>query len=155
MFYVEEFYVEVVRDGLNKSMPPLCLNDRFTLNAKAIALSNETFPDSYDRKLQQYIEADLINYNIRDFQEENNPKRYEEHKTPFAVLNIRDLEAGFVVCLVPLALTILVFAVEWMLTLKNLLLFILIFKTYFDVKQQEHFDHGELMKRKVAKKQRN
>lgn len=91
----------------------------------------------FDRKLQQYVEADLVNYNIRRWKDRANPNFFEEIKEPFAVLTLDELEAGFVVCLVPLVLSIFVFAIEWMPTSKDLLVFLFIFKKYFQVKESE------------------
>lgn len=93
--------------------------------------------DAFDRKLQLYIEADLINYNNRKWDEMNNKEKDKKYKEPFAVLVFKELEAGFVVCSVPLALSILVFCLEWFITLKDLLVFLFVFKSYFDVKKLE------------------
>lgn len=58
--------------------------------------------DISNQKLQQYIEADLINYNTRVWKEMNDSKKYAQYKEPFAVLTLVELEAGFVVCMLPL-----------------------------------------------------
>lgn len=105
--------------------------------------------DIFDRKLQQYIEADLVNYNTREYRENCNPKKYEEFKLPFAVLTFAELEAGFVVSLVPLVLSILIFAFEWLPNLKNLIIFLFVFKKYFEVKSHEQSEHSKLMKIKM------
>lgn len=138
VFYRKELYSGLIRKGLNKSHPPLYLKDRFMLENRALLLSLGMFADVFDRKLQQYIEADLVDYNCRQNKEDNNPKRFKEYKEPFAVLTLRELEAGFVVCLVPLLLTLVVFGVEWIITLKNLVVFLFIFEKYFDLKKLQH-----------------
>lgn len=137
VFYAKFFFAHIIAKPLNKSRPPLYLKERFVHDQRVLSFSNTKFIDIFDRKLQQYIEGDLVNYNFRDFQEVSNPKRYEEYKESFAVLTLTELKAGFVVCLVPLAFTVCVFIIEWMLTLKNLIVFLFIFKKYFDMKKLE------------------
>lgn len=79
----------MIRQGLKKSHPPLCLKDRFLLEKRILYLSNDSFSDIFDQKLQQYVEGDLVNYNFGYFLENNNPKRYQEYQEPFAVLTRR------------------------------------------------------------------
>lgn len=113
------------------------------------------FFDTFDRKLQQYIEGDFVNYSRRKLLERNNPEKYEKYKEPFAVLTLGELEAAFVVSLLPLVLSVLVFALELMITLKDFIVFCLIFKTYFAVKDSEQQEYRQLIKdrsRKIATK---
>lgn len=100
--------------------------------------------DVFDRKLQQYIEADLISYNAQ--MDWNNPKKYEEYTEPFAILTLGELEAGFVVCLVPLLFSIVVFILEWLATMKDLVVFLFIFKKYFELTEIEGKTRTKLMK---------
>lgn len=93
--------------------------------------------DVFDRKIQQYLEADLINYNNRFFLELKNPKKFEKFEEPFSVLTLEQLEAGFVVCLVPLLLSIFVFGFECLITLKDFIVFRIIFAKYFQIKDFE------------------
>lgn len=130
-----------IRNTLNKTDPPKLLEERFLLENRALHYPpNHFLFDIFDRKLQQYIEGDFINYNTRYWTRANDPKKFEEFKEPFAVLTLGELEAGFVVCMVPLALSILVFAFEWIPNLWNLFIAICIFKKYFEVKQLEIVD---------------
>lgn len=99
----------------------------------------------FDRKLQQYIEADLVNNNLRAWREEDNVKRFEKYEEPFAVLTLGKLEAGFVACFVPLAMSLVVFSIEWMITLVNLLIPLLVFRAYFEVKNIEAKNEAEAM----------
>lgn len=127
------------------------LKKRFMLESSGLVFPTYHYMfDIFDRKLQQYIEADLISYNTRADKEFNNPKTYERSKESFAVLTLEELEAGFVVSLLPLLLSTVVFAIEWMPTLKNLVVFLFVFKSYFDVKTSEQFEHSERIKRKLA-----
>lgn len=135
VFYYPEFYY-VIKYGLNRTDPPKTLKDRLLFDMKALQFEPLHFLlDIFDQKLQQYIEADLINYNNRRWIEDNNPKRFEKYQEPYAILTLGELEAGFVVCMAPLALSVLVFLIEWIPTAKNLLAFHFIFKSFFEVKQ--------------------
>lgn len=119
--YKQDMYLPVVRSQMNRSDPPLLLNARFMLEARAFIFNRNDFLfEVFDRKLQQYIEADLINYNLRRWKEKTNRKKYEHYQEPYAILTFEELEAGFVVCLIPLVLSIFVFAFERIITLKNL-----------------------------------
>lgn len=144
-------YNNFIRGKLNLSKPPKLLPDRYMLESIVFAFYPEHYLyNVFDRKLQQYIEADLINYNVRAFKENNNPKKYERFEEPFAVLTLGELEAGFVVCMVPLVLSLFVFLIEWTPTLKDLTVFLFISKTFFEVKKCEQKNHFELMKAKIA-----
>lgn len=49
---------------------------------------------------------------------------------------LEELEAGFVVCMVPLVISVLVSCFEWMPTAKKLIIFIFIFKKYYEEKKR-------------------
>lgn len=106
--------------------------------------------DMFDRKLQQYIEADLVGYHSRVLHRKWDPKQFENYKEPFAVLTLEELEAGFVVSLVPLVACFIVFVTEWIPTVKDLLVFLVIFKKYFEMKKLEQNQKSHLMKTKIA-----
>lgn len=144
-------YNFLVRGRLHKTEPPKLLKDRFCLVAKSLVFPKQHYLfDIFDKKLQQYIEGNFIGYNLRSWAEEGNPKRFAVDKEPFAVLTLGELEAGFVVCLVPLVLSIVVCAIEWMPTLKNLVVFLIIFQKLFDMKKSEQSNHSKMMKNKFA-----
>lgn len=142
----------MIVQALNENKPPELLEDRYMLESQGFTFSPHSFFfTTFDRKLQQYIEADLINYNAVIYESfYGNPKRYAEFKEPFAVLTLGELEAGFVVCSVPFILSIFVFVFEWLPTLKNLTITWLVCKKYFQVKDSEQKSRSELMKVKVA-----
>lgn len=149
-FYHRDMYYSLVYK-LNRTQPPKVLKERFMVDVKSFTFTAYNFwLDIFDRKLQQYIEADLINCNNRYWKEHSNPKRFEVYKEPFAVLTLDELEAGFVVYMVSLALSILVFCFEWMQNLKDLTIFLFIFKNYFELKESEQKRHSDLMKIKIA-----
>lgn len=134
--YKMDMYQGVVRHQLNKTEPPLLLKDRFMLESSTLKFHRHHFLfDIFDRKLQQYIEADLINYNLRRWNERANQKMFEEYKEPFSILTFAELEAGFVVCLFPLVLSLLAFVIEWICSLKDSIVFLFVFKTYLEVKR--------------------
>lgn len=153
MLYKKEWFFPLFVNILKITKQPQLLKDRYMLEPQGFFLPPRChfLFSNFDRKLQQYIEADLINYNARIPDEfYGNPKRYAEHKEPFAVLTLGELEAGFVVCIVPFILSILVFGLEWLLTLKNLVIALIICKNYFKSKDSEQKIRSELMKSKVA-----
>lgn len=128
---------------MQEFVPPLILRNRFLLEPMALKFRAHHFLyEVFNRKLQQYVEAGLNNYNTRWYNELYNPKRFEKYKEPFAILTLGELEAGFVVCMVPLILSIFVFAFEWILTMKDLMVLLFIFKTYFEAKVQEQNERG-------------
>lgn len=113
----------------------MVLKERLMLEARAMVFERHHFLyEIFDRKLQQYVEADLVNYNNKYFDQRSNPKQFEEYKEPFAVLTMEELEAGFVICFLPLFLSIVVFLVELVPTLKDLAVFLYIFKKFFEIK---------------------
>lgn len=62
------------------------------------------------------------------------PKKHEEL---FKVLILEESEAGFVVCIVPLVISILVFAFEWFIRAKDLLVHHLIFVSFHKMKTEK------------------
>lgn len=154
VYYNEDMYYDVIRQLMNRTDKPQLTKDRFGLEKRALLLEpSNFFYEIFDRKLQQYIEADLINYNTKRWKNDNDPRKCEVDKEPFAVLTLAELEAGFVVSLVPLALSILVFGLEWMVFLKEPIFIRLIFKTLFRVKDHEQIVSWQecLTKRKLRK----
>lgn len=91
--------------------------------------------ENFDRKLQQYIEGDLVNYNVRLWKQRNDPNTMKVDEEPFAVLTLAELEAAFVVSMAPLGVSIVLFIFEWIPTIKDFLVFLIIFKKYFDLKK--------------------
>lgn len=147
----EKMIYKFIREELNRTDPPKLLKERFLLESSAIQFPHHHFLyEIFDRKLQQYIEANLIDYNNRYFDEINNPKRYETYSEPFAVLTFAELEAGFSICLMPLVLSIFLFVAEWMPALKDLMIFLVIFKKYFEVKNLEQSNHSKIIEIKFT-----
>lgn len=146
-FYTKGMYDDMVRKRLNRSDPPLLLKDPFMVEPYSFVMEPHVFMfDVLNRKLQQYIEADLQNYNAKEFDFILNRKRFEVYKETFAVLTLGELEAGFVVSLMPLILSIFAFAIEWLPALKNLIVFRHIFKTYFKVEELELSENSARVK---------
>lgn len=151
VFYSQDIFNNVIASNLHRTEPPTLLKDHSEVESRSFAFKPfHFFFDVFDRKLQQYVEADLISYNSRKWNEENDPKGFQRHKKPFAVLSLEKLEAGFVVCVLPFAFSIFVFGVEWIVTLKDLAVFIIIFKNYFAAKKREQNKRGEILKVKFA-----
>lgn len=75
--------------GLPDEFSKLCARLSGTIDAVTIFFSPHHFLfNIFDRKLEQYIEADSMNYNIRRCEEANNPKKCEEYKENFAILGM-------------------------------------------------------------------
>lgn len=145
----------IFREILNKTGPPRLLKNRYMVEMKVLVFNRYHFLfDIFDRKLQQYIEADLINFNINVLYENINPKKFEIIKDSFKVLTLGELEAGFVVCMLPLVFSILVFLIEWVPTLKDFSVFLSIFEIYFVMKKMEQEKYSRLMKIKITNLQR-
>lgn len=145
--YNEDLYYNILRHNVKKAELPERLKDRYMLENRALMLEpSNFFFDIFDRKLQEYIEADLINYNVKKERELDNPKKFQKFVEPFAVLTLGELEAGFVMSLLPLAFSCLVFGIEWVLTFKDLIVFLFIFKKYFEMKQSEQKSHNKTIK---------
>lgn len=145
VLYASNYYFLFIRGILNRTDPPQQLKERYRLEGVSFEFPPSHFLfETFDRKFQQYIEADLINYNIRKYEEDNNYKAFKSYKEPFSVLTLGELEAGFVVCVVPLCLSIFVFCIEWMVTLKDLVLFMYIFEKYFVLKHLEQAKPNEM-----------
>lgn len=140
-----------IQSNLNRSKPPSLLEMRFMFESISLGIKPLHFLyDAFDRKIQQYIEADLISYHINKWLEKFNSKKFEKFQEPFAVLTLGELEAGFVISLLPLVSSLFVFAIEWMPRLKDLIIFLIIFKKYFEAKNLEQERHCKLMKIKFA-----
>lgn len=151
LFYTLDMYYDFIRRALNRTKAPETLKNRFSLESIVfLFLPLHFLYKVFDRKIQQYIEADLINYNVRTWREFNNPKKYEPYKLPFTILTLEELEAGFVISLVPLTLSLVVFCIEWMVMLENLIVFMYIFRNYFKTKLLEQKSYEETIKNKMA-----
>lgn len=152
VLYKKEWLYSMVVLRINKIDPPKLLKDRYMLETIGFAMEPHNFLfDVFNRKLQHYIEADLINYNamvragIYD-----DPKKYAENKDPFAVLTLKELEAGFVVCIVPFILSIFVFGLEWLRTVLYLAANLFVLNEYFLMRYSEQKRLSEITKVKIA-----
>lgn len=99
---------------------PKMLIDRFMLNMRVVGVAaNNKLLRNFDKKLQQLLEADLINYYMRDFEIVVGKAKMDRNpQEPFKVLTFEELEAGFVVCFVPMIFSIFVFMIEWVYGMK-------------------------------------
>lgn len=150
VFYHRDLYL-TMKAMLNKTEPPKLLETRLQLESRALIFSSHHFLfDIFDRKLQQYFEGGLINQNTKLWHHTRSPKKFKKFRESFAVLTFGELEAGFFVCVVPFILCIFVFVIEWMPSLKDLILFLLIFKKYFEVKETEQRIHNELVEKMLG-----
>lgn len=138
-------------EGLNETTPPNILPVRlmvrvFGFQFPALHFLFETF----DKKLQQYSEGGFIGHHVNNIKAKFTIKRLQKTKKPFAVLTLAELEAGFVITLVPFVLCLFVFCSEWLVTTKDLIIFFVIFEKYFGTKDFEQKRRSELVKIKMA-----
>lgn len=136
---------------IEKTEQPKLLADRFMLESRAFLFPQFHFLfEAFDKKFQHYLEADLIEYNMRAWKEENNLKKLEKYKEPFSVLTLADLKAGFVVWLVPLSFSFLIFGFEWLITFKKLVVVIFIFKKYYEMTEFEQKARNSRVRKIIA-----
>lgn len=114
------------------------LNDRIMLEriASDVLPHNKLF-DLIDRKMQQFFEGGLINrFMIADLRilDKNRFRKFED---PFKILNLEELEAGFVISFAPLLLAVAAFGFEWLTVLKHFIIQKCIFEAFFT----KHRDH--------------
>lgn len=133
VFYHKQVYDYIIRAKLNRTDPPNLLKERFMLEARALKFPPYHFLfEVFEEMLQHYIEGDFINFSNKYRDEASNPKKFEAYEEPFAVLTLDELEAGFVVCLVPLLSSIFIFAIEWIPNIQHLIVFRILSQKYFD-----------------------
>lgn len=117
----------------------MLLKQRYDLEAQALVFPfHHLLLDVFDQKLQQYIEGGLVDQSLWNINIRLDPRKYKVHKDSFSKLTLGELEAGFVICIAPLLLSIFVFGCEWIPTLKDLLLSVIIFEKYFHEKKVVH-----------------
>lgn len=135
---------------IKKTEPPKQLGERFMLESRAFLFPQFHFLfEAFDKKFQQYLEANLIEYNMRFWNEKQNLKKLEQHKEPFAVLTLGDLEAGFVVWLVPLGFSLFIFGIEWLTTTIKLISVLFAIKSLYKLKESEQEARSPMLKIKI------
>lgn len=127
------------------------LNDRILLEMKVIVAKkhNKLF-DFLDRKMQQLFEGGVFDIITEKIQENVEKNRFLKNKEPFKVLTFDELEAGFVICFMPLVCTIFVFCLEWIVVLKDYVLIKSIFDAFFKIHQDELKAQSEMLDLKIA-----
>lgn len=120
-FYHKDIYIIAIREQLNRIEPPKLLPDRFMLEMRSLWFhAHHPFHEIIDKKIQQLHEAGLIEYFMEKYYE-NESRKYGRnfgHAEPFKVLTLEELEAGFVVSLIPLVVSALVFCIECITKIK-------------------------------------
>lgn len=107
---LDTLFVMVSEPG--RKIFPKILKERYGISMKALIAPNyHRLYHVIDAKLQQLLEAGLIDYSLRYWNDKWNPKRFVAEDGP-QVLTLKDLEAGFVVSLVPLIISVVIFACE-------------------------------------------
>lgn len=150
VFYNAASYFRVIRTQLNRILPPNLLKERLMLECRALQFPVFHFLfDVFDRKLQEYFEANLIDYNSRKWKELHDLEQYQEFREPFAVLTLDELEAGFVVCLLPLVFSVTIFFFEWLQNLKDFLVCLHILNEYLILRKIDQDNLAKVMKKNI------
>lgn len=105
----------------NKSELPKTLPGRFMIDMRVIENQlNSKFFRVFDRKFQQFIESGLFGFYIREVDTMTGLSKIQQKEVEtFKVLTLAELEAGFVVCLTPLAFSFVAFVFEWIAILTS------------------------------------
>lgn len=93
--------------------------------------ANDVLSEILPKKLQQLNEAGLIEYYMRYYFDAVS-KIVLRTESGSKVLTLEELEAGFVVCMIPMGISLVAFCIEWLITLKHLTVYQFIFKKLFD-----------------------
>lgn len=118
---------------------------------------NHRFFEIFDEKIQKMVTAGIINHFAEeDYKNLLNAKNFSKSKLDeVKPLNLEHLEAGFVVWLVTLVFPIVAFIMEWIVTLKNLIVFKYIYLTFIKAVEKNAEKRGRkifLMEIELAKK---
>lgn len=123
---------------LNFTTFPKLLGERFSGSFFCVyGEVNNLFWHLLATKLQKLVEAGLIDYNMRAWLDIINQKLWKIESGP-KVLTLDELEAGFVVCIAPLVISVVIFCLEWLITLKNFIVFYIILQKMFEVRFPSH-----------------
>lgn len=152
MFYYKSKTSHDLITDLNKTEAPKLLSDRYLLQPSVLIFEHHHYLfEVLNKKFEQLLEAHLIEYYIeRDNDEPSYTKRLKKQEKPFKVLTLDELEAGFVVSMAPLVLSFVIFCFEWLSPLKDLLVFLYIFETYYKIRQIEQDQQMQLGKFKIG-----
>lgn len=94
---------------------------------------NHKLFEIFDKKLQQMHEAGLIeflNRIVKTFAESGQYRKYQEDPNEKKVLTLKSLEAGFVIWLTSLSLSIVMFICEWIIRMRDLVVFKNVFEAF-------------------------
>lgn len=155
MFYFKNRISFCLMDAINTSVAPKLLENRYMFNQEVLLFRQRHFLfEIFDKKIQQLLEAHLMDSYL--FRNNMNLllKKFAKAEQPYKVLTLGELEAGFVVSTAPLILSLVMFWFEWIARLKDLLVVLSIFKTYFKIRHMEQEKQFELNAIKMAVQKR-
>lgn len=99
---------------------------------------NHGFYEIFNKKLQQYFESGLIGRYVSSTKAFLNPKRYAHlFAASPQVLTMEHLQAGFVIWLVSILVSLTAFTLEWLVRLKDYLLIKHLLTAFYE---QRHLD---------------
>jgi hypothetical protein len=119
---------------------------------------NHRFYEIFNKKIGQLVTAGIINHLANDFKDVVNMKKFSQLKSDEVVpMSLEHLEAGFVIWLVSMIFPFVAFAFEWIVTLKDFMIFQRMFEAFVkDFENNARIRHQNMTKalrqRKSSKK---
>lgn len=120
----------------NGSILPRLHKERINLNSFGMVIPrNHKLYEIIDEKIQQLFTAGLVDFYSNEFFKYESKKRYDHlyHDKP-QVLTMKNLEAGFVIWLASLSLTLIAFVCEWFIRIMEFVIYKSIFKAFYEHK---------------------
>lgn len=106
--------------------------------------------ETFDEKFQQLVVGGLIDHYDKDYLDFISPQRYNHlHPKGPKVLTMKHLQAGFIVCFVPLIFAVLGFIYEWLLNIIDYFIFMFTLKAFYNSKISE-FQYQHSLVAKIA-----
>lgn len=123
----------------NKVLQRLIGDKILTESTILVVEPHNKFFDFIDQKIQLMLEGGIF-YEHVNMRERFGMQKFEFIES-FKILTFDELEAGFVICFVPLVLTIAMFCLEWMIVFKDFIIFRCIFDKFFKINQNLSYEN--------------
>lgn len=101
---------------------------------KLVFPRHHRFFDAFNRKIDQLVTAGIVEHLAKSFEHEIIPKSlFKIKRENYQAMSLAHLEAGFVVWLVSLLFPTTAFIIEWIMTLKEFIVFKCCYKLYMKI----------------------
>lgn len=98
---------------------------------------NHHFYESFNKNIERLVTAGIINYFGDDYKDLISVKRFSHLKlSKVKPMNLKHLEAGFVVWLMSLIVPVAAFIVEWIIRFKDFIVFRSVFTAFTKLKEE-------------------